>query len=191
MTQLQHKPMTSAEFVAWEAKQELKWEFDGFQPIAMNGGTFAHTTIQSNVIAALITRLRGKPCRPCGSDMRVPTGNGRYRYPDALVTCAPMRPDALDVPEPVVIFEVLSQSTEHNDRKTKLREYCLIPSVRCYVMLEQDEIAATVVTRTETGWSLDLLDAGGTLVMPEIGVEVPLAELYADVQFAASVGDVV
>ena len=191
MLQSQRKPMSSAEFVAWEAKQESKWEFDGFQPVAMNGGTFAHTTIQSNVIAALIARLRGSSCRPCGSDMRVPTGNGRYRYPDALVTCAPMRPDALDAPEPTVIFEVLSQSTEHNDRKTKLREYCSIPSLQRYVMLEQDEAAATVIARTGAGWSLDLLDATGTLVMPEIGVEIPIAELYADVQFAAGAEDTV
>lgn len=186
MSQPQRKPMTSAEFLAWEAKQEFKWEFDGLQPVAMNGGTFAHASIQGNVIAALVARLRGKPCRPCGCDMRVPTGGGRYRYPDALVTCAPMRSDALDAPEPVVIFEVLSQSTEHNDRKTKLREYCSIPSLQRYVMLEQDEMAATVVARTATGWSLDLLDAAGTLSMPEIGVDMALAELYADVEFTAT-----
>ena len=187
MTQPQRKAMTSEEFLAWEAKQELKWEFDGVQPVAMTGGSFAHSRIQGKLITALNNRLLGKPCQPCGPDMRVPTNGGRYRYPDALVTCAPMRPDAQDAPEPVVLFEVLSPSTEHEDRKVKLREYCSIPSVQRYVMLEQDETAATVVARTETGWSLDLLDAGGTLVMPEIGVEIPLAELYADVQFATGV----
>ena len=181
MTQPQRKPMTSAEFLAWEAKQELKWEFDGVQPIAMTGGSFAHSRIQGRLITALNNRLTGKPCQPCGPDMRVPTGSGRYRYPDALVTCASVPPDALDVLEPVVLFEVLSPSTEREDRKVKLREYCSIPSVRRYVMLEQDEIAATVFARTETGWSLDLLDMGDTLVMPEISVEIPLAELYANV----------
>lgn len=188
MTQPQRKPMTSEEFLAWETDQELKWEFDGVQPVAMTGGGFAHSRIQGRLITALNNRLLGKPCQPCGPDMRVPTDGGRYRYPDALVTCTAMRPDARDALEPVVLFEVLSPSTEREDRKVKLREYCSIPSVRRYVMLEQDEMAATVIARTGTGWSLDLLDAAGTLAMPEIDIRIPLAELYADIEFAAEAG---
>ena len=113
------KPMTAAEFLAWEERQELKWEFDGFQPVAMTGGTFAHTRIQGNLITALNNRLRGRPCRPCGPDMKVETG-GKYRYPDALVTCSPMPPDATVAADPVVIFEVLSKSTSRDDRTVKL-----------------------------------------------------------------------
>lgn len=175
--------MTSEEYLAWEAAQELKWEFDGFQPVAMNGGTAAHSTIQGNLIFALIGRLRGKRCRPHGPDMRVPTGLGRYRYPDALVTCTPVSPTARDIPEPVVLFEVLSDSTEREDRKVKLGEYRSIPSVQRYVMLEQDEMLATVIARAGAGWSLDQVGPAGVLAIPEIGVELPLAELYVDVAF--------
>lgn len=183
MSQHQREPMTPEEYLAWEEAQELKWEFDGFQPVAMNGGTAAHATIQGNLVTALFVRLRGKRCRPFGSDMRVPTGLGRYRYPDALVTCTPVRPDARDAPEPVVLFEVLSGSTEREDRKVKLQEYRSVASVQRYVMLEQDEMLATVVARTGTGWSLDQVGPAGVLAMPEIGVELLLAELYADVAF--------
>lgn len=186
MSQPQRKPMTPEEYLAWEETQELKWEFDGFQPVAMTGGTFAHATIQGNLVTALFIRLRGKRCRPCGPDMRVPTGLGRYRYPDALVTCTPVRPDARDASEPVVLFEVLSASTEHEDRHVKLQEYRSIPSVQRYVMLEQDEMLATVVARAGAGWSLDQVGPAGLLAMPEIGIELPLAELYVDVAFPES-----
>ena len=134
----------------------------------MTGGSFAHSRIQGRLITALNNRLLGKPCQPCGPDMRTPTGGGRYRYPDALVTCAPVRPDALDAPELAVLFEVLSPSTEHEDRRVKLRKHCSIPCVRRYVMPEQDEVTATVVARTGTSWGLDLVEEGGTLIMPEM-----------------------
>lgn len=177
------KPMTAAEFLAWEERQELKWEFDGFQPVAMVGCTVAHSAITGNLLTALNIRLRGKPCRPHGPDMKVETG-GKYRYPDALVTCTPVPPDATVVAEPVVIFEVLSKGTARDDRTVKLLEYQSLPSVRRYVMLEQDQALATVITRTGTGWSLELLRTDAVLALPEIGVELPVADLYADVEFA-------
>ena len=177
MSQLQRGTMTPEEFLAWEAKQELRWEFDGFQPVAMTGGTAAHSVIQGNVITALNNRLRGKRCRPYGPDLKVEIGE-KYRYPDAFVSCTPVGSASTVVTNPVVIFEVLSESTAETDRTTKLREYCSLPSVQRYVMLEQNQGAATVIARIETGWSLEMLDANGTLAMPEIGIEVAMSELY-------------
>lgn len=182
MGQVLRKVITPEEFLAWEAGQELKWEFDGFEPVAMVGATLVHAAIQGNIITALNNRLRGKPCRPYGSDVKVQIGP-KYRYPDALVSCAPIIPGVTVAADPVVIFEVLSESTAETDRTTKLREYRSLPSVQRYVMLEQNQAAATVITRTETGWSLETLDANGTLAMPEIGVEVPMAELYEGLEF--------
>jgi Uma2 family endonuclease len=177
MSQLHHKTMTPVEFLTWEAKQELKWEFDGFQPVAMTGGTDAHSAIQVNLLAALKNGLRGQRCYPRGSDMKIEIGP-KYRYPDAFVSCTPVARDSTIAVDPVMIFEVLSESTAGTDRTTKLTEYCSLSSVQRYVMLEQDQAAATVVTRTGSHWRLEVLDAHGTLVMPEIGVEVAMSELY-------------
>ncbi len=177
MSQPQREAMTPAEFLAWEEKQELKWEFDGFQPVAMTGGTDAHAAIQGNLITALNVQLRGKPCYPRGLDIKVEIGL-KYRYPDAFVSCTPVARGATIAADPVVIFEVLSESTAKNDRTTKLMEYRSLPSVQRYVMLEQDQALATVITRVGTGWSLEVLDANGTLSMPEIDVEIAVAELY-------------
>ena len=184
MSQLQRKAMTPEEFLAWEAGQELRWEFDGFEPVAMTGGTDAHAAIQANVIVALGNRLRGKPCYVRGSEIKVRTGPG-YRYPDAFVSCTPVARDATVAAEPVVIFEIMSEGTSRTDRTTKLLEYRSLPSVQRYVMLEQDQAVATVFTRAETGWGLERLGAGDVLIMPEIGAEVPMSELYDGLDLAS------
>lgn len=176
--------MTPAEFLDWEARQETKWEFDGLQPVAMAGGTAAHAAIVSNILTALNVRLRGKPCRPYGPDLRVPTADGtRFRYPDTLVTCKPLAANATEAPEPIVLFEVLSPSTEKEDRGPKLEEYLALPSLRRYVMLAQDRVHATVCERGPDGWLLSFkYGADAVLAMPETGIEaVPLDELYLDV----------
>ena len=176
------RSMTPEEFLAWEEGQELKWEFDGFQPVAMTGGTDAHSAIQGSLITALNVRLRGSRCRPCGPDVKV-EANGRFRYPDAFVTCKPVPFDATVVTEPVVIFEVLSKSTERSDRTMKLMEYQSIPALQRYVMLEHDQALATVITRRDGRWLFELLRADAALAMTEIGIEIPLAEIYDDVSF--------
>lgn len=191
MSQAQLKPMTPAEFLDWEARQETRWEFDGFQPVAMAGGTAAHAAVQLNLLTALNVRLRGRPCRPYGPDLRVPTADSsRFRYPDALVTCRPLAADTTEASEPDILFEVLSPSTEKDDRGPKLEEYLALPSLRRYVMLAQDRVHATVYERGPNGWILEFRHgSGAALAMPEVGIEtLPLAELYADVPMPAAPG---
>lgn len=114
-------PMSLAEFLEWESKQDLRYEFDGVQPIAMAGGTAGHADIQRNLALALGSRLRGKPCKFYGSDLKIEVA-GRIRYPDGFVVCAPVPTTATVVYDPVVIFEVLSLSTASKDRIVKSRE---------------------------------------------------------------------
>ena len=140
------KPMTLPEFLAWEERQELRYEFDGFQPIAMVGGTNAHSTIQGNIIIALGARLRGKLCRVHGSHFKIQVG-GHIRYPDAFVVCTRMPPDITVVVDPVIVFEVLSPSSTHDDLVIKNAEYRATPSIQRYVVLQQTHAGATVFTR--------------------------------------------
>ena len=76
------KGMTLAEFLDWEERQELRYEFDGFQPVAMTGGTLRHEAIGGTLRALLHDRLRGNPCRPWGPNSKIEV-QGRIRYPDA------------------------------------------------------------------------------------------------------------
>lgn len=176
------KPMSLAEFLDWERRQELRYEFDGVQPVAMTGGTYAHDLITFNVRQALAARLKGRPCRPCGPNMKVLVA-GRARYPDVFVACSPVDPGAYVVNGPVVVFEVVSEDTARTDRLEKLREYQATPSIQQYVVLEQKSIGATVFTRKGEEWVASSLMEGDTLVMPEIGIEIPMAESYEGLSF--------
>ena len=182
MSQPQHLLVTPEDYLAREARQEFRWKFDGLQPVAMVGGTAAHSTIRINLVTALTIRLRGTPCQPYGDELKVRIGP-KYRYPDALVSCTEFANADTVAAEPVVIFEIPSPSTSDTDKTAKLAEYLSLPSVQRYIMLEQNRIFATIVTRTPDGWGLALAAEGGTLTMPEIGIEVPMAELYNRLTF--------
>ncbi|MGA3401612.1 MAG: Uma2 family endonuclease, partial [Acetobacteraceae bacterium] len=145
------KPVSLADFLAWEERQELRYEFDGLQPVAMTGGTFAHDQITFNLRKALDARLRGKPCRPAGPNVKILTP-GKARYPDGFVTCTPIKSDATVIDDPVVVFEVVSEDTARTDRIEKLREYQAVASIQRYVILEQKTIAATVFERRGESW---------------------------------------
>ena len=181
-------PMDLDAFLAWENRQELRYEFDGFAPLAMTGGTVELATIQRNLVTALTNRLRGKPCQAFGSELRIAVA-GSIRYPDAFVVCSPIARGSLVVEDPVVIFEILSASTAASDRIVKNREYRATPSVQRYVLLEQARPAATVFTREGTDWLGRLADADAVLAMPELGIELPLAELYDGIEFPVSIAD--
>ncbi len=172
--------MTVDEFLAWEEEQELRWEFDGFSPEAMTGGTAGHAAIQRNLITVLTIRLRGKPCQAYTSDLKIRVA-GSIRYPDAFVVCTPVARSSTLVHDPVVVFEVLSPSTASTDQFVKNGEYRDTPSIQRYVMLAQDRIGASVFERAGADWVGHVLGAGEVLAMPEIGVELPLAELYEGV----------
>jgi len=179
------KPMTLAEFLEWEERQPLRYEFDGVGPVAMTGGTLAHARIQRNLAFALTSRLRGKPCEFLGSDLKIKTTDDHVRYPDGFVTCTGGENASTVVSDPVVIFEVLSPSTAGKDRIIKAREYQAMASVQRYVMLEQDRIGATVYARSGNAWTHEILIEDSVLALPEIGVELPLAELYEGIVFEA------
>ena len=179
------KTWTVEQFLAWEERQELRYEFDGFRPIAMTGGTFEHDAIQVNLVRELGNRLDGKPCRVHGNSLKIHVMNS-MRYPDAFVTCTPIQRGSTVVVEPVVIFEVISKSTARTDRMIKNREYAGTSSVRRYVMLEQLAIEGMMFTRSFEGapWVGQILDAETVLEMPEIGIDLPLSRLYANIDLS-------
>jgi len=188
MTVALRQPMTLDEFLAWEEQQELRYEFDGIGPVAMAGGTAEHDRISLNLAASLVVRLRGNPCRPCGSNLKVEV-MGRVRYPDGYITCSPLVPGATVTSDPVVIFEVLSKGTARVDRVEKNREYRTIASVTHYIMLEQDEIAATVLERSGENWISRLPGPADTLLLPDVGIEIPLVELYEGLDLSSPAAD--
>lgn len=181
------KPMSRADFLVWVERQEAPYEFDGFQPVAMNGGNLRHGLLIRNLSAQLLHRLSGKRCQPLGPTSGVATAGNAVRYPDAVVTCSPIDDQDLLVPDPVVVFEVLSPNSVRRDRVVKLREYQAVGSIRRYVIVEAGEIAVTVMFRDAGGELFRTvgLGEGEVLDLPEIGIELPLAEIYQGIAFAS------
>ena len=175
---------TLDDFVVWEESQELRYEYDGLEIRAMTDGTAAHAGVQLGLLRALGNRLRGKACRVYGSELKVRTATS-FRYPDALITCTRPEPSSTFAPEPVVIFEILSNSTARLDLGAKNMEYQSLASLRVYVVLDQSAPSAQVFRRDEEGeWGYEVVVAEGTLALAEVDVTVPLAEIYEDVELA-------
>jgi Uma2 family endonuclease len=177
MTVALRRPMTLADFLDWEDRQPVRYEFDGLRPVAITGGTLAHAAIQRNLAIAIGGRLRGKPCQYFGNDLKIEVA-GSIRYPDGFVTCSRGEPGDKIARDPVVIFEVLSESTMGIDTVVKNREYAATASVRRYVLLAQDGVGGTMFERIGGDWVGHVMGPESILAMPEIDVELPIAEFY-------------
>jgi len=176
---------TQDQFFTWAASQEGRYEFDGFHPVAMTGGTVGHALIIRSLHRALDRRLRGGRCQPLGPAAGVATLGSAVRYPDALVTYTKPDGTALTVPGVVVVFEVLGATTSRTDRIVRVREYAAVASIRRYGILESTSVGLTVLERDgpEEAWRATTLTIGDVLRMPEIDIEIPVVEFYDDVNF--------
>jgi Uma2 family endonuclease len=179
-------------FLAWEAVQPDRYEFVDRQPRLMTGGTQAHTAICVNIVSLLRERLRGTPCRPGGSDLRVPIpGSGQSRYPDALIDCGRFDPAAHDASEPAVVFEVLSKSNDLRDQYGRLSDYDTVASIRHYVVVAQTEAVVVVYDRDAAGRLAPgrmLTDPAAELVLTVIGISLPLAGIYEGLALSPGTG---
>ena len=178
--------MTQEEFFAWAQTQPGRYEFDGFQPVAMTGGSGNHARITRNINLQLSQRLGDSgPCEALASDAGVQTVGKTVRFPDGVVSCTAF--DGRDhlIPEPVIVFEVISPSSTRDDRIIKPGEYAAVSSIKRYIIVEQITIGLTVLWREhDEPWHFQTLKAGDTLTLPEINVEIPVDLLYVRVNFA-------
>ena len=172
------EPWTVEEFLAWEREQEERYEYIGGVIRMMVGGTLDHNTIAGNVFSGLRTQLRGGPCRAFMEAVKVVSA-GATMYPDVVATCAPGSGQSDVVPEPEVVVEVLSRSTQGFDRGPKLDAYQQILSLKQYVLIAQDEIRVSVYQREEGGWLYRVLqEPDASLGFAVAGAAMSLAEIY-------------
>jgi Uma2 family endonuclease len=157
MARARPHPWTVDDFLAFEAEEPERYEFvDGIVRM-MTGASAAHSRIKGNISAALDTALRDGPCSAYIDDLKVVTATA-VMYPDLLVICRPLAPDDDRVPDPTVVVEVLSPTTETHDRVRKWREYQTIASLRHFVLVGQSERRVEVYTREQGGWQLAVVE---------------------------------
>jgi Uma2 family endonuclease len=183
--------MSVAEYLAFERASETKHEFVNGEVYAMSGASLEHVEISHNLHLAIGIRLRGKPCRPLGSDMRIRVPNTRmHTYPDLTIVCGePILEDQfLDtLLNPTIIFEILSPSTERYDRGAKFAHYRRIETLKGYVLISQSSASVERHIRQEDGqWLLKAYEdlENDSLELPMVGLSVPLSEIYEGVNIA-------
>lgn len=136
--------LTEAEYLQQERHAEFKSEYLNGEIYAMAGASRRHNQITSNLVISLGSQLLEKPCGVYSSDMKVRTRTektNKYSYPDVVVVCGEeqFEDEKGDVLlNPLVIIEVLSESTEAYDRGLKFFHYQLIPSLHEYLLVTQD-----------------------------------------------------
>jgi Uma2 family endonuclease len=181
------------DYLAAELASPIKHEYVGGMVYTMAGARNLHNLITGNTFGSLYVRLRGRPCRPFNSDtkirIRLP-GHERFYYPDASVICRPNPLDDSFQDEPAALFEVLSRSTRRIDEGEKKDAYLTIPSLGIYVLVEQEMAAVVVFRRTPAGIVREVYQGLDAVVpLPEIGIDLPLAEFYEAVEFAPEPDD--
>lgn len=175
-------PRTLDEFDRWHALQPERWEFIDGQAVMMAPARNPHTLIKTNIGAALWGKLRGKPCRVLIDGPEV-KGVDLSAIPDVVVTCAPVDPATGRVDEPTLIVEVMSPSTEDRDVGRKWNGYCLIPSLRHYLLVASKSRFATLHTRiADFEWS-EMMFQEGEITLQALDARLTLDEIYEGVDF--------
>jgi Uma2 family endonuclease len=185
MSNTAEKLMSLEEFLVWEREQPERYEYDGEVIKMMTGGSLDHSTIASNLWTALRDQLRRSACRAFRGDTKV-IANNSLRYPDLSVTCTLVRGNHDTVLEPVLVIEVVSPSTEQEDRGRKKFDYFATPSILQYAIIEQDERRIDLYTRAGDRWTNEIIAGEGVLKLSSIGVEVSLAAIYEDTELDAT-----
>lgn len=189
MASVPRRFLSEEQYLAIERAAERKSEYYNGEMYAMAGGTSPHSRLQQALARVVGNRLDLARCGTHGSDMRVRvSATGLYAYPDFSVVCGEERfaDDHRDVLlNPVVIAEVLSESSESYDRGTKFAHYRTIDTLRHYVLVSQWEPLVEVFNREDDRWYLTASRAPqGTVQLPAIQVEFPVGELYEGVKLA-------
>jgi Uma2 family endonuclease len=172
------RPMTVAEFLAYDDGTDTRYELVNGALVAMNPPSSRHADICENIAASLRPQLV-PPCRVYTSKAGAAlNAEGlSWREPDVLVACT--RPDA-GFFHPRLVVEVLSPSTEKDDRTTKLDFYESLPSVEAILLVWQEERRVRLRERGDGDWRDHDVIGSGTVTVGGLGVRLTLDEIYHD-----------
>jgi Uma2 family endonuclease len=180
---------TVAEYLAMEETAEYRSEYFEGEIFAMAGGTMSHDQIVGDFYRLVGNELVGGPCQPLTSNMKIRIqDSSAYYYPDLSVVCGePAFEDKkeLILKNPVLIVEVLSDSTEGFDRGEKFQRYKQIDSLREYVLITQKKPQIDVLYKTEGGfWRLDSYEGRDDVMeLRSLGIKLKLEDIYRRVKF--------
>ena len=181
------KKYTSEEYLALEEKAEHRSEYDDGIIVAMAGSSLNHAQITTNISRNIGNKISEK-CTALTTGVKVRVENYRkFYYPDVLVICGEptfyqKRNDT--IVNPIVIIEVLSDSTEAKDRGEKMLAYRTLESLREYVLVSQNKAIVEQYTMNKEGNWIHKATIGLKSIVrfESIEVEMTLEEIYRKVE---------
>ena len=179
--------ITPAEFLKGEELAELRHEYIHGQVQAMSGASDRHNEIALDVASLIKSGLKGGPCKTYLLDMKLelkPEGKTFYYYPDVFVTCDKADAESpLIKRNPVLVVEVLSPSTWRVDLGEKLHNYQSLSGLSEIVFIAQDWPELIIHRRSNQWQPESYTSSNDTIRLESIAIELPLAVIYASVQF--------
>ncbi|MEH3145991.1 MAG: Uma2 family endonuclease [Methylobacterium frigidaeris] len=174
--------MTVDEFLAWSETVPGRHELVAGEVVAMAPERARHAEAKAAAYTSLRQALRsaGLPCRVLPDGMTVRIDELTAYEPDALVYCGQrINPEAVEVPEPLIVVEVLSPGTRRIDTGEKLVGYFQVPSIVHYLVV--DPVRAVIIHHRRAGERIETaVVARGSLHLDPPGLRIPVADLFAD-----------
>jgi len=176
--------LTVAEYLEYEKESDQKHEYYQGELFAMADAKVAHNRIVTRLTVLVGQQLRGKTCEPFNSDQRIHVpANTLFTYPDISIVCGPVKTlnnDNYNILNPSIIIEVLSPGTKNYDRGEKFQLYRDIPTLKEYVLIDSQFLHIEAFRINAQGhWELEEYNTAiATLLMPLIGVAIPVHEIY-------------
>jgi Uma2 family endonuclease len=184
--------ISEADYLHGELLSEIKHEYIDGAVHAMAGASKNHQRITGNVNREFGNQLKNTPCEPFSSDIKVKVGS-KFFYPDVMVVCEDDSENVYYTENPVIIVEVLSKSTRRMDETAKKFAYQTLPTLKEYVLIEQDFVDVEVCRRSE-GWVSHHYFLGDDVTFDSVGLVLSVADIYQRVEnedvssFLASLG---
>ena len=184
LTVYDKKKLSVEEYLRFERESLEKHEFYEGEVFAMAGAGRRHNKIFSNIFGPLAYLLKGKPCQPFGSDMRVHIPeNTLFTYPDISIFCSDVlssKQDEDTVIQPCVLIEILSPSTKSYDRGEKFKLYRDIPSLKEYILIDTEAIRIEAFRINDKGhWELEeYKQLSEILTIPTLSIHIAVSEIY-------------
>ena len=168
------------DYLTGELNSDIKHELIDGCVYAMAGASANHERISGNVYRKFGNHLENQHCEPFVSDMKLRI-NANFFYPDVMVDCRFDNSEPYFTQTPLIIVEVLSKSTRKKDTTLKLLSYINIPSLKEYVLIEQDFVDVQVFRRSE-GWIPSHYFLGDVVTFESIGLTLRVEDIYHRVQ---------
>ncbi|MEI6826205.1 MAG: Uma2 family endonuclease [Desulfuromonadales bacterium] len=184
MSALTQHTFSPQDYLEWEANQEYKSEYFAGEVFAQAGASSTHTEIAGNLFALFHAHLKGKPCRAYIADMKLRVSEvDAFFYPDVMVTCDQRDRDTdMYKQHPVLIAEILSESTADYDRTFKFACYQKIASLRDYLLISQDVYSVEHFRLNDNGeWVRRVNTRNDVFHLDCINLDVAVSDVYADV----------